>query len=47
MYDVGRQIVTSEPVHEKTNNLDFLPGLTQTELYSDRNWLEAGNFEFI
>ena len=33
-----------EPVHEKTNNLWFPPGLTQTGLYSHRRWLEAGNF---
>ena len=30
-----------EPVHEKTNNLGFQPGLTQTGLYSHRRWLEA------
>ena len=30
-----------EPVHEKTNNLGFRPGLTQTGLYSHRRWLEA------
>ena len=35
-----------EPVHEKTNNLVFQPGLTQTRLYSHRRWLEAGNFGF-
>ena len=32
----------SEPVREKTNNLCFGPGQTQTDLY---RWLEAGNFE--
>ena len=34
---------------EKTNNLSFRPGPTQTELYYDymhRRWLEAGNFVF-
>ena len=36
----------SEPVHEKTNNLGFRPGPTQTGLYSHRRWLEAGNFGF-
>ena len=35
-----------EPSHEKTNNLDFRPGPTQTDLYSNRSKLEAGNFEF-
>ena len=35
-----------EPVHEKTNNLGFRPGLTQTGLYSHRTLLEAGNFVF-
>ena len=30
-----------EPVHEKTNNLGFRPGLTQTRLYSHRIKLEA------
>ena len=32
---------TLEPVHEKTNNLGFRPGLTQTRLYSHRRQLEA------
>ena len=27
-----------EPVREKTNNLGFRPGLTQTSLYSLRRW---------
>ena len=31
-------------MREKNNNLDFLPGPTQTRLYSHRRWLEAGNF---
>ena len=35
-----------EPVREKTNNLRFRPGLTQTGLYSHRTLLEAGNFVF-
>ena len=35
-----------EPVREKTNNLGFRPGPTQTGLYSYRRWLEAGNFRF-
>ena len=35
-----------EPVREKTNNLGFRPGPTQTGLYSHRKWLEAGNFGF-
>ena len=35
-----------EPVHEKTNNLGFQPGSTQTGLYSHRRWLEAENFGF-
>ena len=30
-----------EPVREKTNNLGFQPGLTQTRLYSHRKELEA------
>ena len=30
-----------EPVHEKTNNLAFRPGPTQTRLYSHRSRLEA------
>ena len=35
-----------EPVRDKTNNLGFRPGLTQTGLYKHRRWLEAGNFGF-
>ena len=31
----------NEPVHEKTNNLGFRPGPTQTRLYSHRSRLEA------
>ena len=31
----------NEPLREKTNNLGFRPGLTQTGLYSHRRWLEA------
>ena len=30
-----------EPVHEKTNNLDFRPGHTQTMLYSHRIKLDV------
>ena len=33
--------VIIEPVHEKTNNFAFLPGPTQTRLYSDSIKLEA------
>ena len=39
-------IILNEPVHEKTNNLGFRPGLTQTSLYSHRSMLEASNFGF-
>ena len=35
------ECVVNEPVHEKTNNLGFRPGPTQTRLYSHRRWLEA------
>ena len=35
---------TIEPLHEKTNNLGFRPGPTQTGLYNHRTLLEAGNF---
>ena len=38
--------VKNELVREKTNNLSFRPGLTQTGLYSHTSRLEAGNFEF-
>ena len=34
-------ICTYEPVHEKTNNLGFRPGPTQTRLYRHRRRLEA------
>ena len=34
-------VVQNEPVREKTNNLGFRPGLTQTGLYSHRRQLEA------
>ena len=34
-------IHTNEPLHEKTNNLGFRPGLTQTGLFSHRSRLEA------
>ena len=36
----------NEPVYEKTNNVCFRPGLTQTGLFKHRRWLEAGNFGF-
>ena len=35
-----------EPSREKTNNLGFRPGLTQTGLHIHRGWLEAGTFGF-
>ena len=35
-----------EPVHEKTNNLVFQPGQTQTRLYSHRRKLDSGNFGY-
>ena len=35
-----------EPVRDKTNNLGFRPGLTQTGLYKHRRRLEALNFGF-
>ena len=35
-----------QPVHEKTNNVGFRQGPTQTDLYSHRRWVEAGNFGF-
>ena len=38
--------MTFEPVHEKTDNLRFRPGLSQTGLYSHKRWLEAGNLGF-
>ena len=33
--------------HEKTNNLNFRPGLTQTMLCSHRIWLQAVNFVIL
>ena len=36
----------NERLHEKNNNLGFRPGLTQTDLYSQRSRLEALNFRF-
>ena len=33
-------------MHEKTNDLCFRPGPTQTGLYKHRRWLEAGSFGF-
>ena len=36
----------NEPMHEKTNNLGFRPGPTQTRLYSHGIKLEAENFVF-
>ena len=42
----GNHRIHNEPVREKTNNLGFRPGLTQTGLYSHRTLLEAGNFVF-
>ena len=38
--------VIYEPLREKTNNLGFPPGPTQTNLYSHRSRLEAGHFGF-
>ena len=35
------QRLINEPVREKTNNLGFRPGPTQTRLYSHRSRLEA------
>ena len=34
-------LLVIEPVHEKTNNLDFQPGQTKTRLYSHSIKLEA------
>ena len=33
-------------LREKTGLQGFRPGLTQTELYNHRGWLEDGNFGF-
>ena len=41
----GKQLII-EPVRDKTNNLGFRPGPTQTGLYSNRRWLKPGNFGF-
>ena len=38
--------IRNELVREKTNNLEFRPGPTQTGLCSHRSWLEARNFGF-
>ena len=38
--------MTYEPAREKTNNLGFRPGPTQTKLYKHRRWIEAGNVGF-
>ena len=38
--------ITNEPSHEKTNNLGFRPGPTQTGLCSHGSMLETGNFGF-
>ena len=35
------EINLHEPVHDKTNNLGFRPGPTQTDLYSYRSRLET------
>ena len=37
----AQKVTLYEPVHEKTNNLGFRPGPTQTRLYSHRSRLEA------
>ena len=34
-----------EPRHEKTCLWGFQPGPTQTEQYSHKRWLEAGNLD--
>ena len=39
-------LASFEPVREKTNNLGFRPGRTQTGLNSHRRWLVAANFGF-
>ena len=36
----------NKPLHVKTNNLGFRPGLTQNDLYSHRSRLEAQIFGF-
>ena len=42
----GRVCSAQEPHHEENLQCDFRTGLTQTELYKHRGWLEAGNFRF-
>ena len=37
----NKMVIINEPVHEKTNNLGFRPGPTQTRLYSHSIKLEA------
>ena len=41
--DYAHSLIISvfEPVHEKTNNLGFQPGPTQTSLYSHRRNIES------
>ena len=39
--EITGNIIKIEPVREKTNNLDFRPGLTQTGLYNHRKRLDA------
>ena len=39
-------LIKNEPVRDKTNNLGFRPGPTQTGLYCHRSRLETGNFGF-
>ena len=43
---IGKIEYTCKPMREKTNNLCFRPGPTQTGLYKHRSWLEAGKFGF-
>ena len=38
--------MTDEPSHEKTNNLGFRPGPTQTGLYCHRSRLKSWDFGF-
>ena len=38
---INLETIIFEPSHEKTNNLGFRPGQTQTSLYSHRSKLEA------
>ena len=46
LYSHRYENYVSEPSHEKTSNLGFRPGPTQTGLYSHRSRLEACNFGF-